>query len=318
MNGPNSQKAKVAQRALRGFLAPPVDRVIDDLDRRQANPGHLPGLPTGLPDLDELLSLEPGMLCVLAARTSVGKTTLALNIAAHVAIRLERLVAFASLEMAKEDITRRIIASEAQVPLKAIRRGRCTADQLGAVNGAANSVHASQLRIDDTSRSLADIRKELLGLGESQGQPALVVVDYLQFLRAPERGMSREQEVAANSRGLKDLAMELELPVLALAQLSRRADDDNDRPRLSHLRESGAIEQDADAVVLIHRDATEQEGAHPGEEFLELVVAKQRNGELGSVPVLARRPILRIEPRDAAAPAVRMPARGEAAGLLDE
>ena len=253
--------------------------------------GELPppeALPTGFKDLDRLLGgMRPGNLWVVAARPSMGKTALALNIAVHVAVRERAPVLFFSLEMPEGDLTARALAAEARVPLEAIRRPPVAEEVLARLASAASRLEGAPLYLDDTpGLSVALLKARARGERLRKGI-RLIVVDYLQFLtpgsvrgRRPE---TRQEEVAVMVQELKRLARELEVPVLVLSQLSRMVETGPDkRPRLSHLRESGAIEQEADVVLGIYRD----EYYNPGSlkrGIAEVLVLKNRNGPTGVV-----------------------------------
>jgi replicative DNA helicase len=238
------------------------------------------GIPTGFPKLDDLMGgLHRSDLILLAARTSQGKTALALQIAAFVAE--ERPVALFSLEMSATQLLHRLLAAEAQVDSHRFRIGRLAPIEADAVKRAWDRVQRLSLWIDDTpNRSLAAIRTSCLGLTRHAGLPlGLIVVDYLQLVAPPARTRrydSRVQEVSAISAGLKAMAKDLDAPVLALSQLSRAADQRAGRPRLSDLRESGSLEQDADVVLLLWRQPDQPAMAH-------VMLAKHRNGPVGTI-----------------------------------
>jgi replicative DNA helicase len=247
------------------------------------------GLETGFRRLDELTSgLKPQELIILAARPGVGKTAMALNIAAHVALRLKKKVLFFSLEMSAQALVRRLLAAEAKVSLQRIitghfsfkrQRGPTDWDKLVL---AADHLSEAPLWIDDSaSLSILEMRGKARRLMMEHGLD-LVVVDYLQLMNSGTKTENRTQEVSAISRGLKMVAKQLNVPVLALSQLSRQPErrGGDQRPQLSDLRESGSIEQDADVVIFIHRKTLPQTEEGPMEEWrkAEIILAKQRNG----------------------------------------
>jgi len=261
------------------------------LRRRAENPSEVTGVPTGFADLDKLLGgMQPTDLVILAARPGIGKTALALNIVSHVAVKQKVPTVFFSLEMGEIQLVQRLISANGGVKGAELRTGTVDKSQWSAIRKAASDIGESPLFIVDKMglgiERAVSMCRSVSGLG-------FVVVDYLQLMTGD--GRSREQEIAAISRGLKGLAKELRVPVLALAQLNRgveyRADK---RPVMADLRESGAIEQDADIVMFLYReDAYSKEGAALGNA--ELLVRKHRNGSQGNVPLYWRREFTRFE-----------------------
>lgn len=258
-------------------------------DREAGEPTGATGLPTGLAPLDRLTGgLEPGDLWVLAGRTSQGKTSLALQIA----LTQQTPVLFVSAEVTAERLGRKALASRAAVPVPKMRMGALDDHDLERMEAALNALGRSQVVVDDHSRTVTAIRATARTVARKYGHVGLLVVDYLQLLD-PEvsgrDGRNRQEVVASISRSLKAMALEQRIPVLALAQLSRAAEEDRE-PELRHLRESGAIEQDADVVVLIHRPPGH--GDEPWQNDprahrpLHLNVAKQRDGETAFVPCI--------------------------------
>jgi replicative DNA helicase len=248
---------------------------------------RITGLTTGYPGLDnETAGLQPSELIILAARPSMGKTALALNISENVALRLREPVAVFSLEMSKESLLLRLLASEARVDAHKFRTGHMGRDDWGKVTGALTNLADAPLWIDDSASStVMEIGAKARRLKRDRGL-SLLVVDYLQLVVPTHtgRGTNRQEEVSSISRGLKGLAKELKVPVLVLSQLTRAPERDDRKPQLSDLRESGAIEQDADVVLFINRpnfyktDLPEEDRAKA-----ELIIAKQRNGPTGSM-----------------------------------
>ncbi|MCX8007552.1 MAG: replicative DNA helicase [Coriobacteriia bacterium] len=253
---------------------------------------HVTGVPTGFPDLDEILAgLHKGDLIILAARPSVGKTALALNIAVEAA-RKSHPVAIFSLEMSAEQLVQRLLCAEARVDSHRLRTGYLSDADWPALVDAAGRLGEMPLWVDDTpSASIVEIRAKARRLFRNV-QEGLIVIDYLQLMQPQNRrSENRQQDVADISRGLKILAKELNVPVIALSQLSRAVEQRKGRPVLSDLRESGAIEQDADVVMFIHRDVYGRRGDDDGDDFgrddmpekgtAEIIVAKHRNGPTG-------------------------------------
>src|SRR5216117_1233864 len=243
------------------------------------------GISTGYGELDKLLSgLQPSELIILAARPSQGKTALALNFAENIAIRGGRPVAVFSLEMSKESLLQRLVASVAQVDAHKFRSGHLNREDWRRMTEALGTISSAPLWIDDAgSTSVMEIGAKARRLKRDKGL-SLLVVDYLQLITARGRFGNRQEEVSSISRGLKGMAKELQIPVLVLSQLTRAPERDERGPQLSDLRESGAIEQDADVVMFIYRPNFFKAGATPEErEETELRIAKQRNGPTENV-----------------------------------
>lgn len=257
------------------------------LDKLHKSKDELRGVPTGFKSLDNLLAgLQKSDLVILAARPSVGKTALALDIARKAAVGHNVPVGIFSLEMSSQQLVDRMLAAESRVDAWAMRTGRLTADEdFGRIRDALDRLSAAPIYIDDQPgnnilkmRSVARRLKHEKGLG-------LIVVDYLQLM-APiqtKASDSMVQQVTEISRSLKNLARELEVPVLALSQLSRAVEARGGKPRLSDLRDSGSIEQDADVVMFIHRERAEEEGKSGRNNMTEILVEKHRNGPVGMV-----------------------------------
>ena len=244
------------------------------------------GCPTGFTDLDRLTNgLHPGQLIVLAARPAIGKSTLGLDLARSASIRHGMASVIFSLEMARNEITMRLLSAEARVALHHMRSGTMSDDDWTRLARKMSEMAGAPLFIDDSpNMSMMEIRAKCRRL-KQRHDLKLVVVDYLQLMTSGRRVESRQQEVAEFSRSLKLLAKELEVPVVAISQLNRGPEQRTDkRPMMSDLRESGSIEQDADVVVLLHReDAYERESPRAGEA--DLIVAKHRNGPTSTVTV---------------------------------
>lgn len=254
-------------------------------EHRQKHGSAPIGLSTGLADLDAVTSgLHPGDLVIVAARPSMGKTALVMNVAAHVAIRGKRPVAVFSLEMGKESLLLRVLASEAMIDHGRLKNGDLDDRDWPKLARASEAIARAPLYIDDSgSATVFDVRARCRRLKAKAGDLALVAVDYLQLMNGgASRGDSREQEISGISRGLKALARELGCPVIALSQLSRAVEKRPDkRPMMSDLRESGAIEQDADTIAFIYRDEYYNKES-PDSGVAEAIVAKQRNGPTGT------------------------------------
>jgi replicative DNA helicase len=274
----------------------PMFRAVEAIEavqkRVQEGKSPITGVPTGIHGLDQkLLGLQPGALVVLAARPSVGKTAFALNIATHAAIRAERTVGVFSLEMPGEQLSTRMLAAEAKLDWRRMSQGTLQRNDWDKIMQHADKISRAKIWLDDNFvLTPIELRSKCRKVKREQNGLDLVVVDYLQLMHSPGAS-SREQEIATISRSLKQLAKELECPVLALSQLNRAVEKrKGDPPMLSDLRESGAIEQDADVVMFLHRPGDgDQEGVPqtPGDvQDVELHIAKQRQGPTGVVELV--------------------------------
>lgn len=262
-----------------------LDQTLDRLEQLYENKGGLVGTPTGFLDLDELLSgLQPNALYIVGARPAMGKTAFALNVAAHAAVRAQQPVLVFSLEMGHLELTQRMLCSEANVDAKNMRDGKLKEEDWTRISNGIGRLAESQLWIDDNPNlTVMEIRAKARRLKSRAGGLGLIVVDYLQLMTGRSGAESRQVEVAEISRGLKILARELQCPVLGLSQLSRTLEMRQDkRPMLADLRESGAIEQDADVVMFLYRDEVYNPGSD-SEGIAEVIVAKHRNGPTGTV-----------------------------------
>jgi replicative DNA helicase len=276
----------VARRDDREDIAVLRDLVSDamaDLESIQNRDSAYTGIPTGFVDLDNLMSgLQPGNLIVVAARPGIGKSSLAMNIARNIAVDKQPVAMF-SLEMSRMEIGMRLLCAEARVPWDRIRNKRVGPDDWQRVVHAAEILHDAPLSIVDSGNvNIVDIRAKARRMRSSNHGLALIIVDYLQLMTSPSvrRPDNRQQEVAEISRNLKLLAKELRVPIVALSQLNRNPEARADkRPQLSDLRESGAIEQDSDVVMFIHRDDNDPEK----KKQAELIVAKHRNGPTDTI-----------------------------------
>jgi replicative DNA helicase len=280
-------------------VAEPVMRALENLEavqkRVQAGLSPITGVPTGIASLDRsTLGLQPGALVVLAARPSVGKTAFALNAATHAATKHHRKVAFFSLEMPSDQLALRMLASEAKLDWRRLSQGQLSTYDWQKIATHADRIGGASLWLDDNFvLTPVELRSKCRKLKRENGGLDLVVVDYLQLMHAPSdrAAQSREQEIATISRSLKSLAKELDCPVLALSQLNRGVEKrKGEPPVLSDLRESGAIEQDADVVLFLHRSDEDKDGGAPqppGDTLeVQLIVAKQRQGPTGTIPLV--------------------------------
>jgi replicative DNA helicase len=298
---------EVEERRREGTLKPFADtlqKTLDLLDTLRAHQGGVKGVATGYPELDRMLTgFHGGELIILAARPGVGKSALALNIAGHVALREGRPAALFSLEMPDDQLGLRLLSSEGRVSLKRLREGGLTEHDLTKINDASAQLYQAPIFVDDSGTLTPfDVRARCRQLKQRRPDLGLVVVDYLQLMAGASRTYSREQEVAQCSRALKQLAKELDVPVLALSQLNRKVEErKGGRPMLSDLRESGSLEQDADVVLFIHpEDRSDDDApglAYPRPTAVELVVAKQRNGPTGVVALSLMQEWTRFESR---------------------
>ena len=259
---------------------------LDEIEAISSHGGQMTGVPTGFSDLDALTNgLHAGQMVVIAARPAVGKSALALDFARAATIKHQLPTVIFSLEMGRNEITMRLLSAEARVPMHVMRSGQMSDDDWARLARRMSEVADAPLFIDDSpNMSLMEIRAKCRRL-KQRHDLKLVIIDYLQLMSSPKRTESRQQEVSEMSRSLKLLAKELEVPVVALSQLNRGPEQRTDKkPMVSDLRESGSIEQDADVVILLHReDAYEKESPRAGEA--DLIVAKHRNGPTATITV---------------------------------
>lgn len=263
-------------------------RTVEKIDTLYHNGDALTGLATGLSDLDEMTSgLQPSDLIIVAGRPSMGKTTLVMNIAEHAAIQSGKAVLAFSMEMPADSLAMRMMSSLGRIDQHRIRTGKLNDDDWPRITSAVHMLSEAPLFIDDTpALSPGELRTRARRLAKEQGGLGLIVVDYLQLMKAP--GFSadnRTAEISEISRSLKSLAKELHVPLIALSQLNRSLEQRADkRPVMSDLRESGAIEQDADLICFIYRDEVYNTDS-PDKGTAEILIAKQRNGPIGKVRV---------------------------------
>ena len=258
--------------------------VIENIEKASKNNSTVTGIPTGFLDLDYMTSgLQNSDLILIAARPSMGKTAFVLNVAQHVAVRKHYSVAVFSLEMSSAQLGNRLLAMESGVDAQKLRNGNLTDTDWYDIVEATNRIAKAPLVIDDTPGITVGELRSKCRKYKLEKNLQLIIIDYLQLMSGSGRSSeSRQQEISEISRSLKALARELKVPVIALSQLSRACESRNDhRPMLSDLRESGAIEQDADIVMFLYRDAYYNPDSDPG--LAEVIVAKQRNGPIGTV-----------------------------------
>ena len=284
---------------IKELLWPTMERI----EALQRGGKTVTGVESGFNDLDEMTSgFQPADLIIVAARPSMGKTAFTLNIAQHAAIERQTKVAFFSLEMSKDSLVQRMLTSEARIDAQRLRKGMLRDDDFPRLARAAGTLSSAPVWIDDTPGiTLLEMRSKARRLKTDSGLD-MVIVDYLQLMQGPANSESRQQEVSQISRGLKGLAKELNVPVIALSQLSRAPEQrtgDNKRPQLSDLRESGAIEQDADLIMFLYRqefyDGPVDKDGNSLEGKAEVIVGKQRNGPIGIVNLFFQKQFTRFE-----------------------
>lgn len=267
-------------------LSTAVEAAIEEIEKAQMQEGGMLGVPTGFSELDEKTNgFSPGQMIIIAARPAMGKSTLALDVARAAAVGANQTSVFFSLEMGRAEIAMRLLSAEASIPLQALRKGELDQRDFQKLAVTQARINEAPLFIDDSPNlTLVEIRAKCRRLKQRHNLK-LVVIDYLQLLSSGKKSESRQQEVSEFSRALKLLSKELEVPVVALSQLNRASEQRADKmPAISDLRESGSLEQDADVVILLHRESSyEKENPRAGEA--DLIVAKQRNGPTGTVTV---------------------------------
>ena len=288
MNQAEKKVFEISQKKGGSDFVPIRQIVLNAMEKIEAAShikGNVTGLSTGFTDLDSRTAgFQPSDLILIAARPSMGKTALVLNIAEHLVMRENRCVAIFSLEMSKEQLTNRLFAMESHVEAQKIRTGDLTEQEWGDLIEVAGNIGESRLIIDDTPAITVQEMRSKCRKYKMEFGLEMIIIDYLQLMSGSGRsGDSRQQEISDISRSLKALARELNVPVVSLSQLSRAVESRSDhRPMLSDLRESGAIEQDADVVMFIYRDDYyNQDSEKKG--IAEIIIAKQRNGPIGTV-----------------------------------
>ena len=278
------------QKRTSGDFVPIKDVVLNALDKIELaskSKGNVTGIPTGFVDLDYKTSgMQPSDLVLIAARPSMGKTAFVLNIAQHMAFKNDVTVAIFSLEMSKEQLVNRLFSLESKVDSQSIRTGNLSDEDWAKLIEGAGIIGKSNLIIDDTPGiSVTELRSKCRKY-KLEHNLGVIIIDYLQLMTGNKKTDSRQQEISDISRSLKEVARELNVPVIALSQLSRAVEQRPDhRPMLSDLRESGAIEQDADVVMFIYRDDYYNKDSEK-KNIAEIIIAKQRNGPIGTVELV--------------------------------
>ena len=278
------------QKRNTGDFVPIKDVVLNALDKIELaskNRGSVTGIPTGFIDLDYKTSgMQPSDLILIAARPSMGKTAFVLNIAQHMAFKNDVTAAIFSLEMSKEQLVNRLFSLESKVDSQSIRTGNLSDDDWAKLIESAGIIGKSNLIIDDTPGiSVSELRSKCRKY-KLEHNLGIIIIDYLQLMTGSKRSDSRQQEISDISRSLKEVARELSVPVIALSQLSRAVEQRPDhRPMLSDLRESGAMEQDADVIMFIYRDDYYNKDSEK-KNIAEIIIAKQRNGPIGTVELV--------------------------------
>jgi replicative DNA helicase len=282
-------------------MPPLLTEVVERIETLYSrdNPGDVTGIATGFSDLDRMTSgLQPGDLVIVAGRPSMGKTAFSINIAEHVALSGNQPVAIYSMEMGAAQLAMRMLGSVGRLNQHDLRTGRLQDDDWGRLTHALGKLNDAPIFIDETAAlSALDLRARSRRLHRQHGGLGLIVVDYLQLMSAPggKASENRATEISEISRSLKALAKELHVPVIALSQLNRSLEQrPNKRPVMSDLRESGAIEQDADLILFIYRDEVYNSDS-PDKGKAEIIIGKQRNGPIGMVPVAFRGEYTRFE-----------------------
>jgi replicative DNA helicase len=281
--------AEAGAKSVQGFMAitPLLGTVVDRIQQLydRENPSEITGVPSGFHDLDKMTSgLQPGDMIVVAGRPSMGKTAFALNIAEYVGVEMRLPVAIFSLEMSGPQIATRLLSSVGRLDQQKTRNGRLSDEDWDKMTVALGKLHDAPIHIDETGAiNATDLRARARRLHRQCGKLGLIVIDYIQLMTSAKENENRATEISEISRSIKALAKELECPVIALSQLSRKVEERNDkRPLMSDLRESGAIEQDADLILMMYREEyykpdTQDKG------IAEVIVGKHRNGPTGTV-----------------------------------
>ena len=281
--------AEVGAKSTQGFAAIPdlLGKVVERIEVlfNRDNPSDITGVPTGFHDLDRLTSgLQPGDMIVVAGRPSMGKTAFALNIAENIGVETRLPVAIFSLEMSGPQIATRLLSSVGRLDQNKIRTGRLSDDDWDKMTNALGKLHEAQIHVDETGAiNSTDLRARARRLHRKCGKLGLIVIDYIQLMTSNRDNENRATEISEISRSIKSLAKELQVPIIALSQLSRKVEERNDkRPLMSDLRESGAIEQDADIIMMMYRDEYyNKDTKDPG--VAEVIIAKHRNGPTDTV-----------------------------------
>lgn len=285
------QVFKIAQQKQRGeeIGFKPIKKLlataIDRIEHLYEQEGNITGLSTGFTDLDNLTSgMQPADLVIIAGRPSMGKTTLAMNIAENIAIKADKMVLIFSMEMPGGSLAMRMMSSLGMIDQNKVRTGKLDDDEWPRLTSALGMLSETKMFIDDTpALTITEVRARCRRMTREHGQLGVIILDYLQLMQSPTSGDNRVQQISDISRGLKALAKELDVPVIALSQLNRNLEQrPNKRPVMPDLRESGAIEQDADLILFIYRDEVYNEDSKD-RGTAEVIIGKQRNGPLGTV-----------------------------------
>ena len=283
--------AEAGARSTAGFVAiqPLMAQVVEKIEELYGrDSSDITGTPSGFTDLDKMTSgLQPGDMIVVAGRPSMGKTAFALNIAEHVGVEMKLPVAIFSLEMSGPQLAMRLLSSVGRIDQTKLRNARLTDDDWDKMTMALGKLHEANIHIDDTGAiNSNDLRARARRLHRQYGKLGLIVIDYLQLMTSARENENRATEISEISRSIKSLAKELQVPVIALSQLSRKVEERNDkRPLMSDLRESGAIEQDADIIIMMYRDEYYNKDKPDNKGMAEAIVGKHRNGPTGPVPL---------------------------------
>ncbi len=281
--------AEAGARSTAGFVAiqPLMAQVVEKIEELYGrDSSDITGTPTGFTDLDKMTSgLQPGDMVVVAGRPSMGKTAFALNIAEYVGVEMKLPVAIFSLEMSGPQLALRLLSSVGRIDQTKLRSARLTDDDWDKMTMALGKLHEANIHIDDTGAiNSNDLRARARRLHRQYGKLGLIVIDYLQLMTSARENENRATEISEISRSIKSLAKELQVPVIALSQLSRKVEERNDkRPLMSDLRESGAIEQDADIIIMMYRDEYYNKDKPDNKGMAEAIVGKHRNGPTGPV-----------------------------------
>ena len=279
--------AEAGSRGREDFVE--IKRALNDaigvLQDRANNPGSVTGMPTGYTDFDDMTSgLQPTDLIIVAARPSMGKTALALNMAEYAAFKTKKAVAIFSMEMSASQLALRLISSVGRINATRLRTGQLEEEDWTRVTHAIRMIRDIKIFIDDTPALSPDVLRSKARRLKREHDLGLIVIDYLQLMSVPGNNENRATEISEISRGLKALAKELNVPVIALSQLNRSLETRQDkRPVMADLRESGAIEQDADLITFIYRDEYYNKENSPDKGLAEIIIGKQRNGPTGSI-----------------------------------
>jgi replicative DNA helicase len=281
--------AEAGAKSVQGFeaITPLLGQVVDRIQQLydRENPSDITGVPTGFHDLDKITSgLQPGDMIVVAGRPSMGKTAFALNIAEYVGVEMRLPVAVFSLEMSGPQIATRMLSSIGRLDQQKTRSGRLSDDDWDKMTVALGKLHDAPIHIDESGAiNATDLRARARRLHRQCGKLGLIVIDYIQLMTSVKNNENRATEISEISRSIKALAKELQVPVIALSQLSRKVEERNDkRPLMSDLRESGAIEQDADIILMMYREEYYKQDT-PDKGIAEVIIGKHRNGPTGTV-----------------------------------